>query len=300
MIEERKYSVLLKQEEAVRLFGKDVLLNLVDKDYGVLYGVIKRNKADNIKQAKKLINRMDIEAVETSSTSLYYFLRNQANYPGYLLREYRAGAALLQSYFKDHTPLMAHRLILKRLATDWRDNLKPYSAALKSRTINANIFIESEGFITMDRNLETAALIDRLINMKILDHKKALERVRAVRIFTKEELKTPISLHRNLAVQLNEKYKEKWVGKFKTASERLVDYLNESAGVYGLNREKEVTSFNLVYSKSVEDMKSTITTALSIDISPENIIISPNTGPDYFDLLHLYYGIDRYFDFAVN
>ena len=297
-IAENKYSILLREVEQVNLLGNDVLFNRIDREYGILYGVLRRAKSDDMKFVKKFASGMGIESIETSSSSLYYFLKWQKNYEGYFLREYRAGAPLLQSYFKDHTQVKLHRLILKRLDRDWKDGLKPYFATLKSKTINATIQVEGEGFVTMDRLPESMKLVDSLLAMKVADHRKALNNVRKVRVFRKEELKIPVDLHTNLVIELNKWFGGDELAKLESASDRLISYLNESAGVYGINRNKLLVTFNLVYSKLTKDEKRDITSALSVDISPENIIISPNTLPNHNDLLHLYYGIDRYFDFS--
>lgn len=297
-IAENKYSILLKETEQVNLLGNDVLFNSIDREYGILYGVLRRAKSEDMRFVRKFVSEMDIEPIDTSSSSLYYFLKGQKNYEGYLLREYRAGASLLQSYFKDHTQEELHRLILKRLERDWKDGLKPYFATLKSKTVNETIQIEGEGFITMERLPTTMKLVDSLVAMKVADHRKALDSVRKVRIFRKEELKIPIYLHSNLVIELNKRFGELEFAKLKSASDRLINYLNESAGVYGISRNKPFVTFNLVYSRLAKDETREITTALSVDISPENIIISPNTFPNHNDLVHLYYGIDRYFDFS--
>ena len=151
----------------------------------------------------------------------------------------------------------------------------------------------------MDRVPESMNLIDVIVNMKIDDHRKALDNVRKVRIFKREELKIPVNLHTNLVIGLDKEYGKERLPKLESATERLIGYLNESAGVYGITRNRDLINFNLVYSKLLNEAKREITSALSVDISPENIIISPYTFPNYNDLVHLYYGIDRYFDFSL-
>jgi hypothetical protein len=299
MIAENRYSIAIKKSEQIDLFGSDILFTRLEGEYGILYGVLRRTKPEDMKLVKKFVSEMDINPIETSSTSLYHFLKESKNYSGYVLREYRAGARLLQSYFKDHTQVESHRLIIKRLNRDWKDGLKPYWATLKSKRTNTIIQVDSEGFITMDRVPESMSLIDLIVNMKINDHRKALDNVRKVKIFRREELKIPVNLHTNLVIRLGKEYREEYPQKLGSATEKLIGYLNESAGVYGIRRTRDLINFNLVYSKLSNEAKREITSALSVDISPENIIISPYTFPDYNDLVHLYYGIDRYFDFSL-
>ncbi len=294
-----RYSIVIEKSEQIDLLGSDILFTRLEREYGILYGVLRRAKSEDMKLVKKFVSEMDIDPIETSSTSLYHFLKGPKNYSGYFLREYRAGAKLLQSYFKDHTQVESHRLILKRLNRDWKDDLKPYWATLKSRRTNTTIQVESEGFVTMDRVPESMNLIDVIVNMKIDDHRKALDNVRKVRIFKREELKIPVNLHTNLVIGLDKEYGKERLPKLESATERLIGYLNESAGVYGITRNRDLINFNLVYSKLLNEAKREITSALSVDISPENIIISPYTFPNYNDLVHLYYGIDRYFDFSL-
>jgi hypothetical protein len=294
---ENKYSILLKREELVNLLGKDVLLNLTDQEYGVFYGVVRRVKSEDMKLVRKLINDMDVEPIRTSSTSLYNFLRRQDNYAGYFLREYRAKNSLLQSYFKDHTQEQVHRLILKKLNRDWEDGLKPYFATFKSKNLNSTVQIDDNGFITMDRLPVSMDLVESIVSMKINDHRKALNEVRKVRVFRKEGLMVPINVHTNLVIELNLNYKGRNLDKLEAATDELIGYLNEDAGVYGIKKDRKLITFNLVYSKLTNNDKREITSSLSIDISPDNIIISPNRAPIYGDLTHLYYGIDRYFKF---
>ena len=296
---ENKYSVPVKRPEVVNILGSDVLFTRIDREYGILYGVLRRTKSEDMRFVSKFISGMSIEPIETSSTSLYYFLRVQKNYDGYFLREYRAGTSLLQSYFKDHTQTELHRLILKRLNKDWKDGLKPYFATLKSRRTNTTILVESEGFITMDKVPESMNLIDSLVDLKIEDHRKAMANVRKVRIFKNEAWKIPVNLHANLVIELDKAYGIEQPSRLESATDRLIGYLNEAAGVYGIHKDRNVVNFNLVYSRLSNEEKREITSSLSIDVSSENIIISPYTIPNYNDLVHLYYGIDRYFDFAL-
>ena len=113
-----RYSIVIEKSEQIDLLGSDILFTRLEREYGILYGVLRRAKSEDMKLVKKFVSEMDIDPIETSSTSLYHFLKGPKNYSGYFLREYRAGAKLLQSYFKDHTQVESHRLILKRLNRD--------------------------------------------------------------------------------------------------------------------------------------------------------------------------------------
>ena len=148
----------------------------------------------------------------------------------------------------------------------------------------------------MDRLPESMELVDSLVNRSIEDHRKALRNVSKIRIIRNEKMKIPVELHTNLVIKLNKDFLGDELVKIEAASERLISYLNESAGVSGINKGNSLVSFNLVYSRLTDDKKVDITSALSVDISPENIIVSPNITPNQNDLMNLYYGIDRYFD----
>jgi hypothetical protein len=217
---------------------------------------------------------------------------------GYLVREYRAGTHLLQSYFKDDTVEGPHRLVLKRIKTDWNDGIKPYNATLKSQTESVTLSLSGEGLIMLSRVPTNMALINKICKIMVRDHQITLNRVKEIRIIPVKPPEWPVALHGDLTLELDGGYEGEGLPKLASAEEKLLNYLYEIAGVYGKERSDHFFGFNLVYSGPEKDKKLNITSALSIDITPKNIVISPNSPPDATDLMRLYYGIDRYFKIA--
>jgi len=152
----------------------------------------------------------------------------------------------------------------------------------------------------MDRLPVSMEIVDSLVNMSIKDHKKALKNISEIKIIENEKMKIPVELHSNLVIKLKKDFLGEKLLKVEAATNRLISYLNDSAEVFSYRKSNSLITFNLVYSRLTEDKKVNITSAVSVDISPENIIISPNMKTNQNDLLNLYYGIDRYFDFYIN
>jgi hypothetical protein len=296
-ISDGRYSINLKESPIVNLLGSDLILERVDSTYGILFGVLKRSTHQDTKLFINYLDKIGLNNVELGSTSLFKLLIESSRHKGYLVREYRAGTHLLQSYFKDDTVEGPHRLVLKRLKTDWNDGIKPYYATLKSQTESTTLSLSREGLILMSKVPSNMTIVNDICGMMIRDHRIVLNRVKAIKIITVNPPEWPVTLHGDLIIELNKGYEGAGVTKLASAEEKLLNYLGETAGIYGKDRNDSSFSFNLVYSRFRRNEKIEITSALSIDITAKKIVIYPNSPPDANDLIHLYYGIDRYFKF---
>lgn len=296
-ISDERYSVNLKESPIANLLGSDLILERIDSTYGILYGVLKRSTHHDTKFFIKYLDKIGLNNVELGSTSLFKLLIDSSFHKGYLVREYRAGTHLLQSYFKDDTVEGPHRLVLKRLKTDWNDGIKPYYATLKSKNESTTLSLSGDGLILMSKVPSDITVVNEICRMMISDHQIALNRIKAIKIIPVNPPERPVALHGDLILKLNKGYEGVGLTKLASAREKLLNYLDEIAGTYGKDRGVNSFSFNLVYSSFERNEKIGITSALSIDITAKKIMISPNSPPDANDLMRLYYGIDRYFKF---
>ena len=134
--------------------------------------------------------------------------------------------------------------------------------------------------------------------MIVIDtNKNVSDNLKKIEIFQKEGFNASTKIHSDVIILLSKKYDEDRPDRVDCAAERLIGYLKLVASVSGMNNHQGVTAFNLVYSRRVDGKKHEITSALSVDISRKSILVSPNGACNLIDLVHLFCGIDRYFEF---
>ena len=284
------------------LFGIDLLLEIARGDeYAVVFGVINKSSWRDLIRAQQLLRSLGFNTVPARSDSLFQFLMNQENYTGYLLKEYRSGATKLQSYFKDDNVDEDSRLIYERLENDWKDGLRPYKATLRKPGSSIKIQIDGRGIITMPIVPEDTEVLNTLIQKMIEDHRIIRKTVNRAKLEKLEIRNLQLFGHSNLVVKLRVPTKVSHVDSNEDSLmgddtvDNFIGYLEESAGVYGKSIDKESCSFNLLYDDAYPTNESKFTSSFSVDIRLGKILVSPTFQPQLQDLLHLYFGIDKYF-----
>jgi hypothetical protein len=148
---------------------------------------------------------------------------------------------------------------------------------------------------------EDTEVLNTLIQKMIEDHRIIRKTVNRAKLEKLEIRNLQLFGHSNLVVKLRVPTKVSHIDSNEDSLmgddtvDNFIGYLEESAGVYGKSIDKESCSFNLLYDDAYPTNESKFTSSFSVDIRLGKILVSPTFQPQLEDLLHLYFGIDKYF-----
>lgn len=162
-IDENLSKIRFIQEDGKGIF--DFLLLHLHPTFSVVLGTLTNRSEIDIMGAR--LRSIGLYPFVVSKDKMFKILEGE--YEEHVLREYRAGATQLQSYFKDHTD---NEIISTRLEQDKKLGLKPYRAtfALKAQK-KQTVEIFHDGFILTENpafHLDFInSLIEEFVTMKV-------------------------------------------------------------------------------------------------------------------------------------
>ena len=273
-------------------FGPDILFQEFSDNFGVAFGTFARKGPKDISNSFSVLVALGLIPLQFEKSALFEILKDQKNYRGYRLKEYRGKAPHLQSYFKDdlwNTP-KSQSAIQKRLYEDLGMGLKPYQATfLKEIGFGIVKVFESGAILTEDPQANTD-LIGYILEKVITEGKRIIALAKTVGV---EYLKKAISLrlHTDMLIRIRKTDQPSIDGFIKS--------LDLKTEIYGMWHDQHQVFLNVQFEKEVGDLRE-VSSSYSVSIEPTSIIATPTVVPALEDTLSLFYEVDKYFQIVQD
>lgn len=269
--------------------GPDFVVQRVDEEYGIALGTFNKGHAHDIENSKNILKYFNLEPIRLQEAFIYQFVNQQKHSKEYDIREYRAGARRLQSYFKDqNNPSIEKKHIFKRLKQDWNMGLKPYEVRITDTLEDVTVQINNSGLITSENIEKEINLLNAISSQGIRKYKQIEERTKQIGKFSVGNIVTFLS-HNDLLIDIKKNSYERGLEPFVEELDNLGQILGYSAGITRAKKGREIF-FNLQigYDQSVSSL-------FAIGLNPTLLSFSAIEGPDLKDTMNLFYAAEENF-----